>query len=35
LALYPPFYQEVWVARLGYDAESYRRAVAETLAAAE
>ena len=30
-----PSYQDVWVTRLGYDAESYRRAVAETLAAAE
>jgi DNA polymerase len=28
-----PSYQDVWVSRLGYDADSYRAAVAETLAA--
>jgi DNA polymerase len=28
-----PSYQDVWVQRLGHDADSYRRAIAETLAA--
>ncbi|WP_049928154.1 uracil-DNA glycosylase [Halopiger goleimassiliensis] len=32
LPILHPSYQDVWIGRLGYDADSYREAVAETLA---